>query len=158
SVGRGFSSTVFTKINSFSYLNPSHAQNPQVGDIIHINITGEIGGGDVIITAIHQDPQNSYFRFTTITNPQDGAGTHPVYGSREFGFETGPDGSTTFYTRAVDQARDPLVFTGGTIAQIADWTSFIKGLQNRIVAEGGRVIQPIGLIPDLHHTAIVPAL
>jgi hypothetical protein len=157
SAGRGFGAFDFSFINHFSYREPAAAANPKIGDIVHIDIIGELGGGDVIISDLNRSSANSYFRFTTIDNPQGKddlgitTGTHPIYGSREFGFERNVDGSVTFYTRASDQARDPASLTVGTGFQVEDWTMFMNGLAERVIEAGGSIVKRAGFPPTIHY-------
>src|SRR5262249_1718011 len=69
-----------------------------------------------------------------------------------------PDGSTTFYTRAADQARDPGALAIGTGFQIEDWTMFMKGLENRVQEGGGSVQQGVDFPPTIHYGYGVPDL
>jgi hypothetical protein len=80
----------------------------------------------------------SHFIFQTVTTKQDG--THPEYGSREFGFERKPDGSVMFYTRGASRAgMMPGSYTVGRRLQTVGWEGLTKGIGNTLTSKGGKV-------------------
>lgn len=130
----------FDSVNVFQ-VRPSNYV-PQLGDVIGINIKANPieGRADVMIT----DIQPTYFKASTLTylrsKPKDGrppsklpllADMHPVSGSREFGFESNPDGSVTFYTRGLDSPTWLVVKWLGVPQQRKGWTGFMQGIGER---------------------------
>jgi len=71
-----------------------NSDNP-VGAVIKINIDPNDG------VVICSEKQNNYWRFMTMEAPWDWS--HPVSGTREFGYEVNADRTYTFYTRGVDR-------------------------------------------------------
>ncbi|WP_447641689.1 MULTISPECIES: hypothetical protein [Chitinophagaceae] len=68
---------------------------------------------------------------------------YPVSGNREFGFNTNPDGSYTFYTRGVDRLTD---FSGDVFQKLfqlpfnsadALWNSFQNKIKDFVNSHGG---------------------
>lgn len=114
--------------------------DPQVGDIVDISLgTGFEpfirANGSVTLTEVTP----SSFTYSTITNekrfrPDD---SHPINGSREFGFEVNSDGTIRFYTRAATRSHD---ITGDIGKRWADrgWQEWNQGLVNQINSRGGK--------------------
>jgi hypothetical protein len=119
--------TIFYSINRFA---KAPTKPPQVGQIISIDIAGP-DNGSVVVAVI--DPE--YFIFQTITTPADG--THPEYGSREFGIER-VDGAMRLYTRGCSRTANALVGFVGAGPQMVGWTRLCRGLSDTIALRGGR--------------------
>ncbi|MEO0769351.1 MAG: hypothetical protein AAFY72_07940 [Cyanobacteria bacterium J06649_4] len=116
-----------------------------LGDIYSINIKGP-DNGNVIVAEIHESNEASRIRYATL-DAGHGRGrrnNHPNRGSREYGFEANPDGSTTFYSRGVDQWRNPIAQAGNSIfsptPQQQFWLDFLDGIGERVKLAGGSVI------------------
>jgi hypothetical protein len=118
--------------DSINYFTRRDAGGTQLGDIYDIDLFGPDDGA-VVLTSLAAD----HFVFSTITDPGDLFGTHPEYGSREFGFERNTDGSITFYTRASSRPRDAAVAAADNI-RVTGWSSMMAGLSNVIDARGGQ--------------------
>jgi|GEM_PF-3982589 len=149
SIGRGKFATDFNSLAGF----PKLATMPEIGDIWNLRLgSGLINtiehGGDVVVTDLnYQNPSNQYIEVTTIDSPVsiqqlERSGRHPVNGSREFGFEQNPNGTTRFYTRAADQWNNPLASFGSN-SQSSLWQNFMKGLGERVREDGGSVIEDL---------------
>ena len=80
---------------------------------------------------------SSHFIFQTVTSNK--YGTHPEYGTREFGFESRKDGSIKFYTRGLSRPGSPRIGLVGKIPQYIGWTSLMEGISNEIKRRGGKV-------------------
>lgn len=117
---------IFDSVNTFSVTtrNP-----PQVGDIVDITIP--LDDGSVAVAVI--DP--SYFIFMTVTTPQ--SGTHPEWGSREFGIEPADGGGMLLYTRGCSRPGNLGVGLFGGAPQNISWTRLCRGLSDTIDARGG---------------------
>lgn len=124
---------VSTGVNETSLWNSS---NP-VTAIIHIEIPFDEG------SVICSDYAQNHWRFTTISAPGDK--THPVSGTREFGYETNPDGSYTFYTRGVDRITQSIneLFGESKTFNGADklWNSFQDKIQSFVSQNGGTSVK-----------------
>ena len=122
-----------------------NSSNP-LGAILHIKIPKDQG------SVICSDYQDNYWRFTTISAPYDW--THPVSGTREFGFTPNSDGSYSFYTRGVDRITQSINEWFGESATFegADnlWTSLQSGIEFYINTNGGnaQANDPIRERPD----------
>ncbi|WMN07270.1 hypothetical protein QYS48_28355 [Marivirga arenosa] len=112
--------------------------NTPKGTVIHIEIPGAAGDGSVICSY-----SNSHrWRFTTISAPLDW--THPVSGTREFGYKDNYDGTYTFYTRGVDRINNWI--DSQFVERFKEnpfedpdklWQSFQNGIKNYVVGQGG---------------------
>jgi hypothetical protein len=139
---RNINSFVNTELSEFTPYNAVYtgtneaaiwtSQNP-VGAIIHIEIPFDEG------SVICSDYNPNYWRFTTISAPYDWS--HPVSGTREFGFEQNADGSYTFYTRGTDRITGQiqnLLFEAETFDGADNlWKSFQEGVKNFVNQSGG---------------------
>jgi len=134
-LNRAVSDDLFNAINVFSR-RPTTA-SPEVGNVYDIDIAGPFNGSVVLV-----ERTEDHFVFQTLTTNSDGSGyetgSHPEYGSREFGFEAQRDGSTKFYTRGASRPSNALVGFGGRLPQSTGWTRLMKGISNAIDARGGR--------------------
>jgi hypothetical protein len=143
--------TIGTGTNESALWNST---NP-VNAIIHIEIPGQLhplnplgDDGSVICS----DSQSASWKFTTISAPGDWS--HPVSGTREFGFEANANGSYTFYTRGVDritQSINDLVFESKTFrGSDSLWTSFQRKIKSFVTQNGGSAVKngPITGRPD----------
>ncbi|MFZ4660025.1 MAG: hypothetical protein ACOYNY_23650 [Caldilineaceae bacterium] len=130
-LNRAVQNELFDKINEFKRIKTD--RSPKVGDIYHIDIWGPDNGSVMLV-----ERSSNYFIFQTIETNQDG--THPEYGSRQFGFETNSNGTITFYTRGASRP-----FFGsasiGRIAQDKGWTAMMEGIANTIQNKGGTIKQ-----------------
>lgn len=118
---------IFNTINRFS---KPPTTPPQVGQIISIDILGP-DNGSVIIAKI----EPTYFIFMTVTTPADG--THPEYGSREFGIEQEGE-LMRLYTRGCSRPGNIAIRVGGAAPQNIGWTRLCRGLSDTIDARGGK--------------------
>ncbi|ARV59035.1 hypothetical protein BZZ01_10645 [Nostocales cyanobacterium HT-58-2] len=118
----------FNNINEFKRRS---SEAPRLGDIIDIDIYGPDNGSVVL-----SNRSDSYFVFSTIKTPE--TGSHPEYGSREFGFERNPDGSVTFYTRGASRPQNWLGRKVGGPLQEDSWTSLMSGISTAIYKRGGQ--------------------
>jgi hypothetical protein len=124
------SNTTFDKINTF-HRRPRGPGGPAVGDIYHIDIAGPDNGSVMLV-----ESAPDHFIFQTVETSEDG--THPEYGSRQFGFERLAGGAVRWYTRGA--SRPGLMPGGGTIgrhAQESGWTAMLKGMAAELVRRGG---------------------
>jgi hypothetical protein len=119
----------FDRMSTFSRRDSS---SPEVGNIYDIDILG-FDNGSVMLTERADD----HFVFSTIRTEE--SGSHPEFGSREFGFTNNPDGSTTFYTSGASRPRDVMVDLFGDAPQERTWNSLMEGLSNRIEEQQGEV-------------------
>jgi len=102
---------------------------PDVADIIEIDIVGP-DNGDIILTRAG----DNWFRVATIDTGYAGTyahGTHPVSGSREFGYVDDSPSGITFYTRAVDSPANTGSQTIGTRVQRQGWVGMMQGIGER---------------------------
>jgi len=123
-VPQGEGAKTFKDINEFSTSQKALG----IGDVIEISITGD--DGDVMITEL----KDTYFRVSTLDTGFFGTysnKTHPVSGSREFGFEQNSDGSVSFYTRGLDTPQNKFSQSIGVGKQREGWTSFMQGIGER---------------------------
>jgi hypothetical protein len=104
-----------------------------VGDIYHIDIAGPDNGSVMLV-----ESAPDHFIFQIVATAQDG--THPEYGSREFGFERNADGSVRFYTRGASRSGMlPGTTLFGRPLQKVGWTHLVTGIGNRLAKRGGKV-------------------
>jgi hypothetical protein len=130
-LNKAVNSYVFDMINEFQ--RASTAAPPQVGEVIHIDIKGPDNGSVMLV-----EKTPSHFIFQTVMTKQDG--THPEYGSREFGFQRNPDGSIMFYTRGASRAgMMPGGYTVGRRLQTVGWEALTKGIGKTLTSRGGKV-------------------
>jgi hypothetical protein len=143
-----FSPSTVTGINESQIWNSSNG----LGAILHIDIPFPGGDGSVICS----QHNNSSWILTTIEVPygsnQGEDGIHPVSGNREFGIFQNPNGSYTFYTRAVDRMTDSFESTfaeNSTIFLNAFenpdllWNSLTNKVSNYVQNNGGSAITPV---------------
>ena len=118
--------------------------DPAVGDIYDIYFPGPYNGA-VVVTRLTP----SYFDVATVVTPE--TGTHPIYGSREFGFEQNSDGTVTFYTRGADRVADaPGLATFAPPLQSTLWKFAMRGLADVIKGYGGQVYDDPSANFDYH--------
>jgi hypothetical protein len=119
--------------------------------IIHIQIPGNSVLGDDG-SVICSDHSASSWKFTTISAPWDWS--HPVSGTREFGYESHADGSFTFYTRGVDritQGINELLAESKSFSEADNlWESFQDKIKEFVTLNGGSAVKnsPIKGRPD----------
>jgi hypothetical protein len=118
---------MFNKINVFS---KPPTKPPQVGQIVSIDIAGPDNGA-VVVAVVADD----HFIFQTITTPAEG--THPEYGSREFGIEQA-DGAMRLYTRGCSRPGNFVIGFAGAAPQNIGWTRLCRGLSDTIARRGGK--------------------
>lgn len=121
----------FDAINEFKRTSAGRA--PAVGDVYNININGPDNGSVMLV-----ESKPDHFVFTTVTTAKDG--THPEYGSREFGFERNADGSVRFFTRGASRSGMlPGTTLLGRPIQKVGWTRLVTGIANALVSRGGKM-------------------
>jgi hypothetical protein len=143
-----FIDTKYSKFSPYNAVNTGVSEaslwaslNP-VGAIIHIDIPGnsQIGDDGSVICS---DYSKNMWKFTTVTAPYDWS--HPVSGTREFGYETNADGTYTFYTRGVDRITKSLneLIAESKSFDEADnlWKSFQDKVQIYVTQNGGTAIK-----------------
>ncbi len=129
-LNKAVNNPAFDSINTF-HRRGRGAGGPAVGDIYHIDIAGPDNGSVMLVRSTPD-----HFIFQTVTTKEDG--THPEYGSRQFGFERLSGGAVRWYTRGA--SRPGAAPGGGTIgrhAQEAGWTRMLKGMAAELVRRGG---------------------
>jgi hypothetical protein len=116
---------LFSAVNQFSVTtrNP-----PQVGDLVHIYIP--LDSGSVAVAVI----EPNYFIFMTVNSTLHGS--HPEWGSREFGMET-EGHSWRLYTRGCSRPGNLAVAVFGAAPQNISWSRLCRGLSDTIDARGG---------------------
>jgi len=143
--------TVNTGTNESSLWNSA---NP-VGAIIHIDIPNNAVLGDDG-SVICSEYQSAMWKFTTISAPGDWS--HPVSGTREFGFEANANGTYTFYTRGVDRITQSVtdLFLEGTVFNGGEdvWKSFQDGIQIFVNQNGGSAAKNTPVVGRPDYAAI----
>jgi hypothetical protein len=130
-LNKAVNDTTFDSINEFKRM--AMGGSPAVGDVYSIDIEGPDNGSVMLV-----ERATDHFIFQTVTTAKDG--THPEYGSREFGFEHNSDGSITFYTRGASRpSRMPGSVLIGRPAQKKGWTSLVTGIGAELVKRGGKM-------------------
>lgn len=126
---------IFDDINEFKRdkSEKEKTQLPVVGDVYDIDIQGPDDGSVVLV-----EQTSNHFIFQTITRSIFSTGSHPEYGSREFGFERMADKSIRFYTRGASRASNNIVFIIGSVKQKQGWTALVTGIQNELKKRGGK--------------------
>ena len=120
----------FNSVNTF-HRRPRGTGGPAVGDIYHIDIWGPDNGSVMLVRSA-----SDHFIFQTVTTKEDG--THPEYGSRQFGFERLQGGAVRWYTRGA--SRPGAMPGGGTVGrrkQEQGWTAMLRGIAAELVRRGG---------------------
>jgi Domain of unknown function (DUF4157) len=121
---------VFDVVNEFK--RASTAKPAQISETIHIDIKGPDNGSVMLV-----EKTQSRFVFQTVMTKQDG--THPEYGSREFGFQRNPDGSIMFYTRGISRTgMMPGGYAIGRHVQRWGWEHLTKGIGDTLTSRGGQ--------------------
>ncbi len=135
--GTSFTPYADAYVDDASLFNKPGAQS--VGAYVHINLLND---GTVVESDYQSNANESYFTFSTIGSPLDGA--HPVAGNRRFGVYADParPGEFTFYTMGVDRTSDLLMATGnaagwGFDSADALWNDIQKNMINNINPKGG---------------------
>lgn len=118
---------------------------PAVGQVIDIDVKD----GPLFF----ESPYNAPVMITDIQNDSFSVQTieldnkeHLLHGTRQWGYEELPDGSYTFYTRAVS-VEDVLAAEGLPVlgnakdGEKAFWTAWVDGVENKITSEGGTVVE-----------------
>jgi hypothetical protein len=122
----------FDKINVFKRITEDQKRGaPAVGDVYDINIYGPDNGAVMLV-----EQTRSHFVFQTVTT--DATGSHPEYGSREFGFEMQKDSSVRWYTRGVSRPGSVVAAAIGAPLQKEGWTALLKGIANSLQSRGGK--------------------
>lgn len=138
-------SKTFNFFNEFERREPN--EPPHEGEIVDIKFPPHLGpihlgpNGSVMLTEIAP----TSFTYSTVTNKDTNLwmdDTHPINGSREFGFERNDDGSITFYTRAATNTRDPLGWAGEKLgAPRKSWESLMDGIGKNLESKGA-IVRP----------------
>jgi hypothetical protein len=123
----------FDSTNIFKRINGAGSRPPKVGDIYEINILGPDDGSVMLV-----EKTSSYFIFQTVSTTS--IGTHPEYGSREFGFEKIKSGGILFYTRGASRPGSMLIGVVGKGLQTKTWASLVIGIGNEMTSRGGHHI------------------
>jgi hypothetical protein len=125
---------------------PLVPDTPLDGPYIHIGISAA-DDGTVALT----ENTTQHFRLSTVFTSRDFE--HPVTGSREFGFETGPVEHSRIYTRGadrptglIDDLLDHVIFAGGDHI----WRGWQGGFAAWVHQHGGEAIV---LSPTIHRVA-----
>jgi hypothetical protein len=87
------------------------------------------------------DRTPSHFIFETLDTPANGS--PPIYRTREFGFTTNDDGSTTFYT--IGLSKTTTSFEPESVVaflQNKTWTDFMQGFQKAVNEHSGQASAP----------------
>jgi hypothetical protein len=150
----------YTSVNTgVDEANLWNSSNP-VNSIIHIGIPNDnslIGNDGSVICS---DYTQNYWRFTTISAPWDK--THPVSGTREFGFITNADGTYTFYTRGVDRITESLdaLILEGVMFNGADnlWTSFQNKVSSFVAQNRGNASKQDPIIARPNWSSVAEVL
>jgi len=95
---------------------------PRPGEIYTIDMWGP-ENGDVVLS----DKSPAHFMFTTINTGRRGHGEHPLYGNREFGIESNPDGTVTFYTRGASRSAGIAERVLSPTPQDRTWKAMMNG-------------------------------
>jgi hypothetical protein len=118
----------------FDYINMFERRestpDPALGNVYDIDIAGPDNGSVVLI-----ERTPDHFTFQTVTTSE--TGTHPEYGSRQFGFDRMADGGVKFYTRGASRPANAAVGLAGRVAQAQGWTAMVTGIGNTIKGRGG---------------------
>jgi hypothetical protein len=120
---------LFDSINTFE--RRATTPSPAVGNIYDIDIGGPDNGSVVLVESMAD-----HFTFQTITTSK--TGTHPEYGSRQFGFDKMADGSVKFYTRGASRPSNFAVGLVGRIPQSTGWTALVTGISNNLKGRGAK--------------------
>jgi hypothetical protein len=130
-LNKAVGSSTFDDINVFSRTAADKARGaPAVGDVYDIDIKGPDNGSVMLI-----ESTSNHFIFQTVTVPQ--TGTHPEYGSREFGFERLDGGAVRFYTRGVSRPSSEMTGIVGAPIQEKGWTAMLNGIGATLASRGG---------------------
>ncbi|HET6584637.1 MAG TPA: hypothetical protein VFG69_14360 [Nannocystaceae bacterium] len=104
---------------------------PIAGEIVDIDIAGP-DNGSVILAEI----TSTYFIYECITTSW--GGSHPEYGSREFGFQRLEGGAILIYTRGCSSPANRVVGFVGAAPQNVGWTRLMRGISDTIAKRGGK--------------------
>jgi hypothetical protein len=128
-LNKAVNNALFDTINKFQRAVTSRP--PAVGDVVDIDILGPDNGS---VMLVERTP--SHFIFQTVMTSQKNTGSHPEYGSREFGFErTQP---LTFYTKGASRPGSWITGAVGAGIQNNGWTSMMEGIRDELTRRGGR--------------------
>ena len=132
-LNRAINDQDFNGINIFKRV-PS-TPTPSLGDLYDIDIAGPDNGTVMLV-----ERGSNYFIFQTVARPLSETGTHPEFGSREFGFERQPDGTVMFYTRGASRVSwlTNLLPEASAIPQKLGWTALARGIGNELQRRGGQ--------------------
>jgi hypothetical protein len=123
--------STFDSINVFARTAPDKARGaPAIGDVYDIDIKGPDNGSVMLV-----ESAPDHFIFQTVTVPQ--TGTHPEFGSREFGFQRLEGGAIRFYTRGASRPSSELTGMIGGIVQEKGWTAMLTGIGATLARRGG---------------------
>jgi hypothetical protein len=131
-LNRAVGSSDFNDINVFARTAADRRRGaPAVGDVYDIDILGPDNGSVMLV-----ESASDHFTFQTVTVPQ--TGSHPEYGSREFGFERA-DGAVRFYTRGVSRPSSDVARIAGGPIQEKGWTALLTGIAATLTSRGGKL-------------------
>jgi hypothetical protein len=132
-LNKAVNNPTFDDINVFTRVTGVGSRPPAIGDIYDIDIKGPDNGSVMLV-----EQTLSHFIFQTVTTSSTSTGTHPEFGSREFGFEKLDKGMILFYTRGASRPGATLIGVFGRGPQTKGWTSMMKGIGNKMDSRGGR--------------------
>jgi hypothetical protein len=124
---------MFNIINRFRRIQQDQRRGaPTLGDVYDIDILGPDDGS---VMLVERTP--NHFIFQTVATGK--TGTHPEFGSREFGFEVQEGGAVRWYTRGASRPGSDAAAMIGGFAQERGWTAMLSGIGNTLQSRGGRL-------------------
>ena len=134
-VNRAVADDTFNQVNVFRRTRQDQQRGaPAVGDVYDIDIQGPDNGSVMLV-----ESTPSHFVFQTVATPLTQTGTHPEFGSREFGFQRIENGAVRFYTRGVSRPGSEIAGAVGAPIQARGWTALLTGIGNALQSRGGRL-------------------
>jgi Papain-like cysteine protease AvrRpt2 len=130
-LNKAINNPAFDNINVFKRITNTGSQ-PKLGDIYEIDIRGPDNGSVMLV-----EKTSSYFIFQTIETTT--TGSHPEYGSREFGYQSYQNGTVIFYTRGASRPGAWIIGVMGKNPQRVGWTSMMEGIGKELARRGGSV-------------------
>lgn len=111
---------------------PASKSGRQQGDVAHLNIWSLDNGAIIYLDVDLRDNE-----FCVMTVENDKAGTHPISGTRCFGFEKMSEKEVMFYTYSIESAT--IWGTGGVGAEMQHnmWISMMQAIATEVESNGG---------------------
>ena len=103
----------------------------QQGDVVDLDILGENGA----IVYLDVDISDGEFCVMTLVNKK--SGTHPVAGTRCWGYEEMGSKEVMFYTTGIETSNIRGTGDLGQISQDKTWEGLMEGIADRVVKDGG---------------------